>query len=413
MNNTEATIKRAGILLEQSRYEQAEKELRSALAYEPQHILAIRMLISCQLGQHKNQEALELSQSLIGLQPEDPYNLYIHSVVLLNLERDQEAEPFIREAIGQEPYEADFYDVLARVYFLRKEWETALEYANEGLSIDPSHLGCLNIRTVSLTKLNRKAEAHRTIEDVLQQDPENAYSHANVGWAKLEDGDYEAAQLHFAEALRLEPSLEHARAGMLEALKAKNFFYRGFLQFFFWLGKFKGNTQWAILIGFWLGKNLLQGLAKTYPFLVPVVYLMAFLFYLTWIIEPLFNLFIKLDKYGKHLLNEREQEGANWVGALLGLALVSGLAGWLADIPDFFLLAVFGATMVIPVARLYSVRTEREKRVIRPYTLALAGVGLLGLALAALGIEMASIFLVLYLLGIFLFGWVANGLAIR
>lgn len=410
--NTEASIKRAGILLEQSRFQQADKELRSALTYEPQNILAMQMLISCQLGLDKNQEALQLSQSLLGLQPDDSYNLYIHSVVLLNLDRGKEAEPFIREAISQEPYEAAFYEILSRIYLSRKEWEDTLRYANEGLAIDPGHLGCLNMRTMSLTKLNRKQEAIQTIEDVLQQDPDNAYSHTNVGWAKLEQGDHKSAKVHFAEALRLEPSLEHARSGMLEAVKAGNIVYRLFLAFSFWVAKHQSQSQWAIVIGSWLGFRVLRGLAKSYPILMPLVIVVGILFYMTWIIEPLFNLFMRLDKHAKYLLTEKEMEGANWVGAFLAVAIVSAIAS-LVIREDLLLISLFAGTMVIPVASLYSADTPKQKRIIKPYTFALAGVGVTGLVLVFLGYEAALTLGSLYLLGIFAFGWIVNGLRIR
>lgn len=407
------TLQKASLLIEQSRFDLAERELRTLLTHEPGHTLAMRLLAICLLSQGRPVNALEISGNLVGLEPDEPQNLYIHAAILLNLDRDGEAEEYVREAIRLYPYDADYFELLARVYLGRKRWAEALAYADEGLALDPAHVNCLNVRTTCLTKLNRKAEAARTIEDVLEQDPENPYSHANVGWTKLEHGDHKGAQVHFAEALRLDPTLEYARAGMLEALKAGNFIYRAFLAFYFWLGRFQGKSQWGIIIGIYLVSRVIRTAAKSQPLLVPVGVLLSVLIYLTWVIEPLFNLFMRLHPKGRYILTERERDGANWVGALMGVALTALATSLLAEIDDFLMLALVAGTMVLPVSQLYAVEAEKPKRVIRIYTLALAAVGLLallGTAFNAAGLEMLY---GLYMLGIFAFGWVVNAMVIK
>jgi tetratricopeptide (TPR) repeat protein len=406
-------LQRAELLLGQSRYEMAEKELRQVLVHEPENTTALRMLASCLLQTNRKPEALQITQTLLTLEPAEPYNLYMHAIVLAELEKYADAENHIRQAIALYPHEADFFHVLSIIFLNQKRWEEALKAANEGLELDPGHLGCLNIRTTALTKLNRKAEAQATIADVLEQDPDNAWSHSNVGWARLEQGDHRTAQVHFAEALRLNPTLEHARAGMLEALKAKNILYRWFLQFFFWLGKYQGKTQWGIIIAIYIGSRVLNRAARSYPFLMPVVILLAFLIYLTWIINPLFNLLLRLDTYGKHVLTDREKEGAAWVGVSLGVGVLA-LVGWLVTAEGILLgLAIFGGTLVLPLSRWFEADTPREQRVFRWYTLGLMAVGVAGLAGYALQQPWAETCGAVYLLGIFVFGWVANALAIK
>ena len=66
---------------------------------------------------------------------------------------------------------------------------------------------------MALVRLGRRDEAGATLEAALARDPENAVTHANQGWARLHAGDFRGALEHFREALRLNPSLEWARAG--------------------------------------------------------------------------------------------------------------------------------------------------------------------------------------------------------
>ncbi|MDJ1471560.1 tetratricopeptide repeat protein [Xanthocytophaga flava] len=406
-------LQRAEVLIEQGRYDMAEKELRNLLGQEPQNTVAMRMLANCLLQTNRQAEAVQITQTLLTIEPDEPYNLYIHAIVLSELEKYKEAESFIRQAIEMYPHEADFFHVLSIIFLNQKRWQDALQYADEGLNIDPNHLGCLNIRTTALTKLNRKQEALATIEDVLEQDPDNAWSHANVGWAKLEQGNPQAAKIHFAEALRLNPTMEIARSGMLEALKAQNFLYRIFLQFFFWLNRHQGKTQWGIIIGIYILNRILNKVSDQYPFLRPVAVLVTFLIYLTWIINPLFNLFLRLDKYGKHILTDKEKEGANWVGTSLGIAVLS-LVGWfISDELLLLALTIFGATMVLPLSRFFDAVTPREIRIYKLYTIGLSVIGfitLIGIVLNQSWIETTG---TIYLIGIFLFGWIANSMIIK
>ena len=78
----------------------------------------------------------------------------------------------------------------------------------------------------------------------LANDPENALTHANQGWALLHRGDHAKALEHFREALRIDPELDWARAGIVEALKARHLIYRLMLRFFLWIGRQASVAQW-------------------------------------------------------------------------------------------------------------------------------------------------------------------------
>ncbi len=58
----------------------------------------------------------------------------------------------------------------------------------EGSHSIPEHAGCLNLRAMALVQLGRKDEASRTLGSALADDPENALTHANQGWALLHRG---------------------------------------------------------------------------------------------------------------------------------------------------------------------------------------------------------------------------------
>ena len=70
-----------------------------------------------------------------------------------------------------------------------------------------------------------------------------------MGWTLLHDGDPRKAMGHFREALRLDPGMEWARAGIVEAMKARSLIYRIFLSYFLFMNRLSGNAQWATVCG--------------------------------------------------------------------------------------------------------------------------------------------------------------------
>ena len=177
---------------------------------------------------------------------------YVRGRVLCRQDRLKEAEASAQEAIRQDPDDADYLGLLASIELGRRRWAAALEAADRGLALDPEHAQCTNLRAMALVQLGRKDEAEQTLGSALANDPENALTHANQGWALLHRGDHQKALEHFREALRIDPELDWARAGIVEALKARHLIYRLMLRFFLWMGRQARVAQWVIILGFLL-----------------------------------------------------------------------------------------------------------------------------------------------------------------
>src|SRR5262249_51238586 len=152
-------------------------------------------------------------------------------------QRDEEARAAILEAIRLDPYQAAYFGILASLEMQRSRWREALAAADQGLAIDPEHTLCTNLRAQALVKLGDRAAAAATMGEALARRPDDAYTHANQGWAMLHAGQPQQALEHFREALRLDPGMEWARAGVVEALQARNFVYRWMLAWFLWMSR--------------------------------------------------------------------------------------------------------------------------------------------------------------------------------
>jgi Tfp pilus assembly protein PilF len=410
----DSLLERASQLIQHQRFSEAEIQIREALTTDPNNPGAIMLLAICKSESGAHAEAIELGKKAIGLEPDNDYHLYLTGLFLYRHDSMKEAEKMVNNAIAFNPQEAAYFALSGMIQLHHKSWAAALEQANAGLALDGENTMCLNIRSTAQLKLGMKEESFETVREALQQNPQDSFTHGNVGWGLLEHGDHQKALEHFREALKLNPHNEHAKAGLVEALKARYWFYRIFLRYNFWVSNMKNKGQWFLIIGLYVGVRILRVVADNNeawaPFLIPVIYLYFAFAISTWLMEPLSNLFLRLNVYGRYALRAEEIRSSNFVGVALALAILSGilaLGGVSAMIPA----VVYCLLMMIPLASMYNPRKESSQKILVIYT---AVVGLMGaIGVWQLAFNEEGIFAGLFLLGIVLYQWVANALMIR
>src|SRR5262249_42944875 len=152
--------------------------------------------------------------------------------------------------------------------------------------------------------LGDRAAAAQTMGQAIARRPDDALTHANQGWALLHAGDAKQALVHFREALRLEPNQGWARAGIVEALKARNFLYRWLLAYFLWMARLPTGARWALVLGALFAQQFAADLAKGSPLLAPILWPLVYAYFvfvvLTWLAYPLFNLLLRFDRFGRY-----------------------------------------------------------------------------------------------------------------
>ncbi|MBX6315032.1 MAG: tetratricopeptide repeat protein [Isosphaeraceae bacterium] len=421
-----AYLDRALVLYQQSRFDLAERELRRSLADDPDHPVAHALLAFCLASAKRLAEALDEAQTAIRLAPGLPFAHYALATVLYDQRRLPEAEEAIQEAIRLDPEDADHFTVLAAIQFDRRRWAEALKAADQGLALDPENLGCANYRAMALVKLGRKREAGATIQGALARDPENALTHANQGWTLLHQGDHRKALEHFREALRIDPELDWARVGIVEALKARHFVYRVMLRYFLWMSTLSGRAQWVVLLAVFFGPGLLGEISRKNPWAAPVALPLAIgivLFaFLTWVADPLFNLLLRVNKFGRYALARDQVAASNGVGLCLLGALLTPWPALVLGYPlHAILAAVYFLLMILPIAVTFRCPRGWPRLVMGLYTLALAGAGALALGadplLGLLGPEswpdlprLAARIIVNFPLAVVISTWLAAGL---
>ena len=411
----EIIIGRAHVLMQQSRHEEAGKLLKDLLQQEPDNVQVLAMLSQVELEQGKVKPAEQLINSAIGLSPEADYLYYVKARVCIEDDRFDEAESLLGQAVSLNPEDSDHFALWSSIKLSRKKYEEALSLANEALDRDPENLLALNIRSSALIKLDRKEDAFTTIEGALAHDPNNAYTHSNYGWGLLEKGDHKKALQHYREALKHNPNLVQAQAGMAEALKANYLFYRLFLRYAFFMSNLTAKYQWGVIIGFYLMTRLLKVVATNVPALAPVIgpliMLLAIVAFSTWIIKPVSNVFLRLNPYGKYLLDKEEKLASNFVAVSLLICITGFVAYFLTAFSPWLIVAGFGFGMMVPLGTMFDSAKHKKKMI--AYTGGMLLSGIAAVIEAFRTGEAINTYTIIFFIGFIAFQWIANYVNIR
>ena len=251
----------------------------------------------------------------------------------------------------------------------------------------------------------------QAIDDALHLNPEYAGTIANQGLQFLREGRVEQALERLEYALSLEPTNELARYAMSEALKNKFWPYRMYFKYGQMMGKLSSQHTWGILIGAYVLYRVLAGIAKSNealrPFLQPIVYLILGLFLLTWVLDPLMNLYLLSNKYGRLLLDADNKKMAKYTGTSFGLAILCLSMHFILDSSPFLLLAIVFGLLMIPLGTFLKPNREKNRKITSYATLAMVMAGVAGAALNS------DLLLVATFIGIFAYQWLINGIMIK
>jgi uncharacterized membrane protein YoaK (UPF0700 family) len=146
---------------------------------------------------------------------------------------------------------------------------------------------------------------------------------------------------------------------------------------------------------------------------------------MSWIANPLFNLLLRLNRFGRLVLSPEQVRASNYIGLFIFISLTSLLTHFIYDPTDIFLFsaALFGA-MLIPTSAIFSCQQGWPRKMMTLYTgvivsLALAMLGIFTFAqyqeteMAKQWIRQISPLLSLFVIGVIGAPWVANFLILQ
>ncbi|RZS93272.1 tetratricopeptide repeat protein [Aquimarina brevivitae] len=350
----DSVFERGYQLFQVQKFDAAIEYLQQALQQDPDHYGAKSLLVSCYIEKEDFARANTLNDSLLAIYPNDDELFYKRAIIAAASDKEALSKQSIDEAIRLNPYYSGYFGFKAHLHLISKDYALALGLANKGLELDPNDVFCLNIRAQALTKLNRTDEANDTIQNTLYQDPEGSFSHANVGWIALEQGNHKKALNHFKESLHNDPTNAYAQEGMQEAIKAKNFVYRTYLKYAFWMANKSSKSQWGFIIGLFivyriLAKVLASSGNENLAYLVIVPYMLFVVG--GWIMEPMSNMILRFHSYGKYLLSKNQKASGTIFFILLVLGTIASVLYGIYDNTLILLIAIAFFATIIPATR--------------------------------------------------------------
>ena len=379
---TESRNHQRGVqLFELGRFKEAIPHLNQAITESVYNYGSKYYLALCFFNIDEYDNSSRIIDELLHETPNEGNLFFLKAQIASRLDNISEALHLVNQSIALDPYQADYFGFKGALLMDAKKFGPALDFVNQGLQLNPKNVACLNIRARLLTKLNRKEEAKETVEHILYDNAEDDYAHANVGWVALENGDTQKALHHFRQALQINPNMQYAREGMSTALKSKNFFYKWYLKYAFWMSNQSSRNQWVFIIGIYvvyrIGIGVLQ--ASDLTFLVIPLVIAYLLFALGgWIMEPLSNTILLADSYGKYLL-ENNQKYSGYAFGGLTLAGLMAVGAYFAFGNELFMLwgfTFFCTLLPLPGSFL---RTHKRTRLIGLcYGIAMICVGFFG-----------------------------------
>ena len=403
-------LQRVQLLLAQGRIDEAEKQINTFLESNPTSELGRYMLAYILFFKGKSRDSEVI---LLQLQSEDPENTgYLSLLAEINLKEEEyeAAENKTDQLLEMDPEEVTFYNLKSRLKFAQRYYDSALRFTNSALSIDPENLEALNQKAMLAGILGEKHVAHNAVREALEKNPEDPHTIANHGNQLLAQGKVNEALERLSEALRLNPTNALARYAMQEALKSRFWPYRMFYKYIHFMGRLTARGSWAVIIGAYLLYQLIlrvgQSNESLAPFLMPIAYAMIGFFLLSWIINPLMNLYLLTNNYGRLLLDDEEKKMARFTGISLLLAVICFLIWKFGNVNIMLFATFFFIAMMIPLGSFLTPYRASNKQQLIYFT---AGIFVCGIA----GIIFNYIMLLnMAFIGIFIYQFVANSMAI-
>ncbi len=371
---------RVVLLINQGRNQEAKKLLEDHLDNNPENDALKYYYAFTLLRLGENDKSREITDMLMTANPEDARIMELSIDIDIKDELLQKAESKAEIYIDMDPGNASAYLSMAQVKVAQNNYDKTQYFVDKALEIDPENISALNLK-IMVQGILGEEDTNASIDTALELQPENASTVANHGIQLLREGKTDEALERLEYALSLEPTNYLARYGMLEAMKNKFWPYRMLFKFKMFCSKLTAKGSWGLIIGFYIVYQIILSVARSMPhlepFLMPIVYAMFGFFILTWILDPLMNIYLQTNKYGKLLLEKDDKKMANLcgialIGAILSLLfmIVSPRGAWMA--------MIFGLSL-IPLGTFLNPTQAKNQKKTTYFTIGLVTIGLLAL----------------------------------
>ncbi len=377
---------RADMLMRHNRAKEAIQLLREHLATRPEDAESQRKLALALFLNHQWRESRQIAEAHLTNHPMSFEMINLLAEIDLAEEKYEDAQKKVLHLLTIYPEKANLHFLLGRVKAGQRYLDQALESIDRALAIEPDHIQALNFRALLSEQIGDIENAQTSLDEVLRIDPDNPTSMANHGLQLMRDGKIDEALQRFQEALSIQPGNALARHGMQEALKSRFWIYRMFFQYRKFMQKLSGKHVWYFIIGSYLVYRLILWMSQNTSgplqiFLIVLVVLIALSFLLSWVIDPLMNLYLSTNKFGKVLLDSEDKTMATYTGLALICSVLFALVYAFIQSTNWLLACIFAAGMMIPAGTFLMPHKPHKQKKLKFFGITILLLGTAGLLL--------------------------------
>lgn len=143
---------------------------------------------------------------LLFLSQTDQINELIN---LYNQKRYSEAENLALSLLTSYPEDIKIYEILSWSLYRQNKFKKAIEYCNQGLSIDKSNISLLNVKGRSLIDSGSYVEGSKIFEGLLQLNSQDAWNYYFYGKSLYFQNKFYSAIVAYEAALYLKDDVEY------------------------------------------------------------------------------------------------------------------------------------------------------------------------------------------------------------
>ncbi len=201
-------------LVAAQRWDSARSALGEALAGNPDDPRLLGLLVRTLRAQGARSDALDASQRLLALTPQDPYALRLGTLVCLDVGWVDEAIGLAGRAVERDPGNSANHLALSRAWASSTRPEAVgkqLAAAREAVLIDPNSTDAQVQIGAALAAEGDVEAARLAYLEALRRDPANTAALNNLAVLEMQSGSAAEAARHLASALAANPQGVSAR----------------------------------------------------------------------------------------------------------------------------------------------------------------------------------------------------------
>lgn len=162
-------------LMDEKNYAAAEEKLNKSLQKDNNFLPALTKMAELMYRNMNYDSALKLSKRALSIDSYDGAANFYYGVINHHLGNEADAKDGLDIASLSNEYRAAAYTALAQFYLEKKDYKSAIEFAEKALNHGRYNIDALQLQAIAFRKLNNHENAKQVLKTLLTLDPLNHF----------------------------------------------------------------------------------------------------------------------------------------------------------------------------------------------------------------------------------------------